>query len=82
MLAALDPGELGVDTGVETSLRRWAVKSLRCMVGRHKWHTQYTADRQPFLVCSRCRLDGPTLRDLNWRGNPDDWRHIVGGPGG
>jgi hypothetical protein len=36
------------------------MKSLRCMVGRHKWHTEYTADRQPFLLCSRCRLDGPT----------------------
>jgi hypothetical protein len=35
------------------------MRSLRCMVGRHRWRTEYTADRQPYRRCARCHCDGP-----------------------
>ncbi|NYD20487.1 hypothetical protein BJ968_000027 [Kineococcus aurantiacus] len=31
------------------------MKSLRCLLGRHRWTTEYTEDRKSFRICRRCR---------------------------
>jgi len=38
------------------------MRPLRCLIGRHKWRTQYTEDRQRYIACARCHRDGPVSR--------------------
>jgi hypothetical protein len=38
------------------ALRKWcAVKSLRCLAGRHQWRSGVDKDGQPYEVCVQCK---------------------------
>ena len=38
------------------ALRKWfAVKSLRCLTGRHEWRSGVDKDGQPYEVCVHCK---------------------------
>jgi len=35
------------------------MRSLRCLLGRHKWQTRYNDDQERYVVCVRCHRQGP-----------------------
>jgi hypothetical protein len=55
------------------------MRPLRCLLGRHKWRTQYTGDRRPYIACARCHRDGPVSRRETNAEPPDQKMQGLGG---
>ncbi|GAA0292141.1 hypothetical protein [Kineococcus aurantiacus] len=57
------------------------MKSLRCLLGRHRWVAERTDDHQPYRMCSRCRREDWPWSDDSPAKNVDEWTRMGSGLG-